>query len=160
MGEVRTTSSTGGQKGVKLERHDLIPVGPLKALAEHFGIGALKYDEHQWRKGYELGKSYASIFRHATDWMAGKSYDTCSAANFEGCSHVTIDGEPFKSPREDACYNHTGSHHMIAVAWHAFVIQENETRYPEHDDRFILSDSIEFNKLQHPIVNIINTNPA
>lgn len=134
-GEIRTTSSTGGQKGVKLERHDLIPAGPLKALAEHYGVGALKYDNHQWRQGYELSKSYAALQRHTTEWLAGRSYDVCSN-DPDGCSHVDMDGNPFVSPREDACFNHTGSHHMVAAAWHAFGILELESHFPEHDDRW------------------------
>ena len=134
--EVRTTSSTGGQKGVKLARHSLIPAGPLNALAEHYGVGAFKYEGHQWRKGYEVSKSYDAMQRHAVDWLDGKTYDTCSASNFEGCAHVDVDGNPFTAPREDACYNHTASHQMACVAWHAFLIQEFENRFPEHDDRY------------------------
>ena len=38
--ENRTTSSTGGEKGVKLERYDLVPVRPLEELARRDGIGA------------------------------------------------------------------------------------------------------------------------
>ena len=60
MTEVRTTSRTGGQKGTKPERFDLIPVGALAALARHYGAGAEKYDDNQWRKGYEWSKSGCS----------------------------------------------------------------------------------------------------
>lgn len=143
MTEVRTTSSTGGQKGVKLARHSLIPPGPLNALAEHYGRGARKYDNHQWRKGYEYTKSYDSIIRHALAWLAGHSYDVCSS-DPEGCSFVTNDGEPYESPEPDTCFNHTGSHHMAAVAWHAFGIQEFEAEYPEHDDRYKVDGLADF----------------
>src|SRR5207245_703903 len=34
--EVRSVSSTGGEKGVKAARHSLIPPYPLALLAEHF----------------------------------------------------------------------------------------------------------------------------
>lgn len=51
--EVRTTSSTGGEKGQKLERFDLIPPGPLTTLAQLYGKGALKYADHNWARGYE-----------------------------------------------------------------------------------------------------------
>lgn len=134
--EIRKTSSTGGQKGVKLGRHSLIPAGPLNALAEHYGMGELKYASHQWRAGYPTEWSYDSLLRHALEWNAGRSHDTCSNANFEGCQHVDTDGNPFKSPREDACYNHTGSHHMMPIAWHAFAIFEFEENFPEHDTRY------------------------
>lgn len=135
MAEVRTTSSTGGQKGVKLERHDLIPTGPLAELAQHYGVGASKYANHQWRNGYEWSKSYAAMVRHQTAFWAGYDYDVCSN-DPEGCSHVDAEGRPFVAVREDACFNHTGSHHMAAVAWHAFCLLEFKDSFPEHDDRY------------------------
>lgn len=135
MAEVRTTSSTGGQKGTKLARFDLIPVGPLTALAEHYGVGASKYADNQWRKGYEWSKTYAALMRHLTAWWAGFDYDVCSN-DPEGCSHVDTEGNPFVAIREDACFNHTGSHHLAAVAWHAFAGLEFVARFPEHDDRY------------------------
>lgn len=135
-GEVRTTSATGGQKGVKLPRFDLIPVLPLTKLAEHFGKGALKYAEHQWRNGYEWSKSYSSIQRHLNDfWMGGHDYDVCSN-DPEGCSHETFEGDTFVPREPDTCYNHTGSHHLDAVMWHSFVLREFAEFYPEHDDRY------------------------
>lgn len=142
MAEVRTTSSTGGQKGVKLARFDLIPIGPLTQLAEHFGVGASKYANHQWRNGYEWSKSYAALLRHLTAFWAGEDYDVCSN-DPEGCSHVDVDGNPFVAVREDACFNHTGSHHMAAVAWHAFALMEFAARFPEHDDRYVASNALE-----------------
>lgn len=135
--EVRTTSSTGGQKGVKLERFDLIPVRPLTALAEHFGRGARKYADHQWRKGYPWSYSYSAMQRHLTAFWNGEDYDVCSN-HPEECSFEPAVGQDtmlFFEP--DTCYNHTGSHHMTAVAWHAFVLLEFIEFHPEHDDRFI-----------------------
>lgn len=134
--EIRETSSTGGQKGVKLERFDLIPVESLRLLAEHFGKGARKYDAHQWRNGYEWSKSYSAIMRHLGAFWAGIDYDTCSSTGFEGCSKVTAEGAEFLPLEDDTCYNHTGSHHMTAVAWHSFVLLEFVDRFPEHDDRY------------------------
>jgi hypothetical protein len=140
VAEVRTTSSTGGQKGTKLARFDLIPVGPLTELAEHFGIGASKYANHQWRQGYEWSKTYAALMRHLTAWWNGFDFDVCSN-DPEGCSHVDTDGNAFVAVREDACFNHTGSHHLAAVAWHAFAGLEFKDRFPEHDDRYKAPDS-------------------
>lgn len=135
MAETRTTSSTGGQKGTKLARHDLIPPGPLTALAEHYGRGARKYANHQWRKGYEWSKSYAAMIRHATLWNMGYDYDVCSN-DPEGCSFVDADGNAYEPDEPDTCFNHTGSHHMAAVAWHAFLLLEFKDAHPEHDDRY------------------------
>jgi hypothetical protein len=138
-GEVRTTSSTGGEKGVKLQRFDLIPVFPYQKLAEHFGKGALKYAEHQWRKGYEWSKSYSAIHRHLTAFWAGYDYDVCSNEP-DACLHEPPKGaKPRDDFEPDTCYNHTGSHHLDAVMWHSFVLREFAEFYPEHDDRFILN---------------------
>lgn len=41
--EIRSVSSTGAEKGTKLERFDLIPDIPLRMLARHYGVGARKY---------------------------------------------------------------------------------------------------------------------
>jgi hypothetical protein len=136
--EVRSTSSTGGQKGVKLQRFDLIPIGPLTRLAEHYGKGALKYDNHQWRKGYEWSKSYAALLRHLTAWWNGEEYDVCPSTE-EGCSFVTSAGEPFEGTTTEngrTCYNHTGSHHLDGVKWNAFTLDEFREVHPEFDDRW------------------------
>lgn len=147
--EERTTSSTGGQKGVKLQRFDLIPVEPLRLLAEHFGKGARKYDEHQWRSGYEWSKSYSALMRHLTEFWLGNDYDVCSN-DPDGCSMVTAAGDDFEPLEDDTCYNHTGSHHMTAVAWHSFVLMEFTQTHPGHDDRYISAErfveEIDFNQ--------------
>jgi hypothetical protein len=137
--EVRTTSSTGGQKGTKLQRFDLIPAKSLTALAEHFGKGARKYAAHQWRAGYEWSKSYSAVQRHLNDFWSGKDFDVCSN-DPDGCQFVTADGEPFSPIEPDTCYNHTGSHHLVAAAWHCFVLLEFVECFPQHDDRYIPQD--------------------
>ena len=136
--ETRTTSSTGGQKGTKIERFDLIPVGPLTELAAHFGRGARKYDDHQWRKGYEWSKSYAAKQRHDNLFWAGFDYDVCEN-DPEGCAHIDQHGQPYEGAETDngsTCYNHTGSHHLDASNWHGFVLREFTMTHPEHDDRY------------------------
>lgn len=139
MPEIRTTSSTGGQKGVKLERHDLIPTGSLELLAIHFGRGARKYDPHQWRKGYEWSKSYSAMMRHMRAFWSGEDFDACPADG-DGCMDVNDKGEAWV-PEEGigipTCWNHTGSLHVICAAWHAFVLAEFRETHPDHDDRYI-----------------------
>lgn len=105
--EVRSVSSTGGEKGVKDARFDLIPIGALTSLANHYGAGAKKYADNQWRKGYEWSKSYAALQRHATQFWNGEDFDA-----------------------------ETGSNHMAAVAWHAFTLLTFFEDYPQFDDRF------------------------
>lgn len=114
VGEVRTVSSTGGEKGTKLARYDLIPVDALKQVAEHYGRGAEKYDDNQWRKGYEWSKSYAALIRHANQFWAGEDFD-----------------------------EETGSNHMAAVAWHALALLTFYKEFPDFDDRYKEPDDAE-----------------
>ena len=73
--EVRSVSRTGGEKGTKDERFDLIPISALTQLARHYGVGARKYADNQWRKGYEWSKSYAALMRHMTAHWDGETHD-------------------------------------------------------------------------------------
>lgn len=75
MTEVRTTSATGAEKGVKPERYDLMPKQALDALARVYAFGATKYADHNWRKGYEWSKSYAAAMRHLTAFWDGETID-------------------------------------------------------------------------------------
>lgn len=105
--EVRTVNEvTGGEKGQKLARFDLVPVRPLTALAEHYGKGALKYANRNWERGYDWSLNYAALMRHVTQWWDGEDLDP-----------------------------ETGSHHLAAVAWHAFALLEFAETHPELDDR-------------------------
>lgn len=138
MSEIRKTSSTGGQKGVKAERYDLIPTGPLRELALHYGAGAKKYADHQWRKGIDWSDLYAALQRHANQWASGEDYDVCPKSG-RGCKFENMDGDPI--PIEEleqgrTCFNHTGSHHLVAVAWQAFALLEMKETHPELDDRY------------------------
>jgi hypothetical protein len=93
-GEVRVKDpNTGGEKGSKLARFDLIPTRALWLLAEVYGRGARKYADRNWEKGYAWGLSIAALERHFNAWKAGE----------------TIDEE-------------TGCHHLAQVAWHAFTL--------------------------------------
>lgn len=104
--EVRVTSSTGGEKGSKLARFDLVPVRPLTELAELYGRGAAKYEDRNWERGYDWGLSYAALCRHLTQFWAGQDRD-----------------------------EETGAKHIIAVAWHAFALAQFMETHPEFDNR-------------------------
>lgn len=106
-GEVRSVSATGGEKGVKPARFDLLPTYPLTVLAEHYAKGAAKYDAHNWRRGYAWSNSFAALQRHVWAWWGGED----------------IDAE-------------TGSTHLAAVAFHAFALMQFEHEFPEFDDRY------------------------
>lgn len=105
--EVRTTSSTGGEKGTKPERHDLIPVEALGQVAALYGRGAEKYAAHNWRRGYEWSKSYAALQRHATQFWAGEDNDA-----------------------------EMGLPHMASVAFHALALLTFMDEQRSFDDRY------------------------
>ena len=96
---------TGGEKGSKLARYDLIPPDALMALAEHYGRGVNKYADRNWEKGYKWGLSYAALMRHLETWRSGED----------------IDAE-------------TGSNHLTAVIWHAIALLVFQTRGLGTDD--------------------------
>ena len=98
--EVRVVDPvTGGTKGQKEERFDLIPPDAMRALARHYGVGCRKYNDRNWEKGYKWGLSVGALQRHLHAWLTGESYDL-----------------------------ETGTHHMICVAWHAFTLFVYEVR--------------------------------
>lgn len=74
-GEVRTTSDTGGQKGVKPEAFDLIPWEAMDEVARVYNAGAQKYAAHNWRNGYEWSKSFAAACRHLFAFWRGEDRD-------------------------------------------------------------------------------------
>jgi len=107
MTEVRSVSSTGGEKGTKDERYDLIPVEALAAVARHYGVGAKKYAAHNWRRGYEWSKSYAALQRHTAAFWSGEDTD-----------------------------EETNSPHMAAVAFHALALLTFMEEQRDFDDRY------------------------
>lgn len=128
-GETRTTSATGGQKGVKPQRHSLIPSAALDTVAELYNFGTEKYDAHNWRKGYEWSKSIDSLLRHA---------------------HRFNDGEDIDSETELP--------HLAGVVFHALTLMTFMKEHPEYDDRykpepkFFMQDSgIRGDQIQTPV---------
>lgn len=101
-----TNEKTGGQKEAALERFDLLPPGPLSLVARHFGIGADKYADRNWERGYDWSLSFAAMQRHAWAFWSGEDLDPES-----------------------------GSPHLAAVCFHALALMEWATTHPELDDR-------------------------
>jgi hypothetical protein len=124
--EVRTASATGGEKGVKLARYELIPTGPLQELASRFGLGAMKYDHRNWERGYEWSKSFGALMRHAQAFWAGEADDDLGEEAF---------AEAGLEPVRDADGRIPGSSHLAAVAFHALALLEWTATHPEFDDR-------------------------
>jgi hypothetical protein len=88
-------------------RYDLIPTYPLSKLAEAYTLGAGKYDDHNWRKGFKWGRVFAALCRHAWAWWRGERDD----------------------PQD-------GQHHLASVAWCAFALMEYEKFGTGEDDRW------------------------
>ncbi len=101
-----TDPLTGGKKGTKLERFDLIPVEPLEELARLYGWGALKYSEYNWQKGYDWKYSFAAMMRHAWAFWRGED----------------------KDPESGLC-------HLAHVAWHCFTMMWFTKHYSQGDHR-------------------------
>ena len=92
--EVRIVDpQSGGEKGMKKARFSLIPFDWLWALAEHYGVGATKYADRNWEKGYKWSLSLDAHSRHLNQWLMGE------------------DNDP-----------ETGSSHLIAAAWHLVAL--------------------------------------
>ena len=105
MEQIVVDPVTGGQKGQKLARFDLIPPEFEWELAEHYGKGCAKYADRNWELGYAWGLSLGALKRHLNQWLNGETHDP-----------------------------ETGSHHLIAVIWHAIALYTFEHRRLGTDD--------------------------
>ena len=104
--EIRITdSTTGGQKGQKLARFSLIPARWLWELAEHYGRGTLKYSDRNWELGYKWSLSLDAHSRHLSQWLQGEIRD-----------------------------QETGTHHLVAAAWHLISLWFYDTYGKGTDD--------------------------
>lgn len=105
-GEAKMVTQKGRKNDGGKLRFDLIPVMPLRKLAEVYTLGSLKYDDRNWERGMLWGRIYAAMLRHATAWWLGERNDA-------------VDGQ----------------HHLASVAWCALALMEFEETHPELDDR-------------------------
>lgn len=105
--EIRVVNpETGGEKGSKPVRFDLLPVEALTEVARHYGVGAAKYEDHNWRRGYAWSLSFAALQRHAWAFWGGEDLD-----------------------------EETQTHHLAAVCFHAMALMTWGFEHPELDDR-------------------------
>lgn len=105
--EVRVVNyKTGGEKGRKNERFDLLPYAQLAEVARHYAKGAAKYDDHNWRKGYDWSLSFGAMQRHLAAFWEGEEID-----------------------------EETGSHHLAAACFHCLALLLFKDEHRDLDDR-------------------------
>lgn len=67
------------KEGVKFDhgkrRVDLVPTEAINALAEVLTAGAVKYGEHNWRKGMDWSRVYSAAQRHMLAFWGGDDID-------------------------------------------------------------------------------------
>lgn len=102
---------TGGAKGRKAERYDLIPSVAMDCVARVFGFGASKYSDYNWLKGYAWSLSIGALERHLSKFKQSKDWD-----DEEGGS---------------------GELHTAAIAWHAIVLTTFQLLGRGTDDRLM-----------------------
>lgn len=100
--EIRTTSSTGGQKGSKGTAFANIPADFMLELGKHYGDGESKYPSDpdgfpNFWKGYDIRLNIEALFRHLYAWLDGEDN-----IPDDGTDDPTI-----------------GNNHLMAVVWHA-----------------------------------------
>jgi hypothetical protein len=83
---------TGGEKGSKPERYDLVPSVAMDEVARVYGTGAKKYPARNWEKGYAWGLSLSALERHLAKFKQGETRDEL------------------------------GNHHLAAVVFHALAL--------------------------------------
>lgn len=106
-GEVRiVNNTTGGEKGRKPQRFELLPPSGIMLTAEVFGRGAEKYEDRNWERGVDWSLMFGAMMRHMWAWWGGET-----------------------------CDPETGLNHLGHAAFHVLgLIQLSET-HPELDDR-------------------------
>jgi hypothetical protein len=87
-------------------RLDLIPPDVLAHLGLHYGVGARKYSDDNWKKGMSWTRCYDSGMRHMLEWRDGADFD-----------------------------KETSTPHTIAAAWNAFALAWYQLNGKGTDDR-------------------------
>jgi hypothetical protein len=114
--EVRTVSSSGGEKGSKGTGFAHIPPSILLELGKHYGDGAVKYKSDpdglpNFWKGYPIQLNIEAFWRHFLAWCDGEEL-----IPDDGTDDATI-----------------GNHHLAACIWH--LIDMRHKVGSEWDDR-------------------------
>jgi hypothetical protein len=106
-GEVRIKNdATGGEKGRKPQRMELLPWDALLEVSELYAAGAAKYEDNNWRRGYAWSLSFGAAQRHLSQFWNGEDTD-----------------------EETRC------HHLTSAVFHCLALVVFKNEFPELDDR-------------------------
>ncbi len=87
-------------------RIDLIPPDVLLELGDLYTLGAEKYGDRNWEKGWDWGRCYAAMMRHGLAFWNGEQSDP-------------VDGQ----------------HHLTSVIWNAIALLYYDRHKVGEDDR-------------------------
>ena len=103
------TKSYQGMKydGNKI-RYDLIDSYSLHKLAEVYTFGAEKYDDNNWRKGFEFSRIFGALMRHSWAFWRGQNLDKESGlphlAHAAWCCFALMNFSKFKIGSDDRIF--------------------------------------------------------
>lgn len=120
---MRTVSATGGEKGVKPERMDLIPPSALLELSRVYGAGAAKYSDTNYLRGTDWRKMIGAMKRHIALFEAGFDCDGDEIQDFAARNEALFSGQ------------YTGLHHLAHAAWHCMTLMTFQEFDLGDDDR-------------------------
>lgn len=93
-------------------RYDLIPPEALDGLARMYALGAKKYADRNWEKGFKWSRVFAAMMRHSWAWFRGEDY----------------------CPQD-------GQHHLLSVLFCAMALYTFVARKAGEDDRPICAEA-------------------
>jgi len=123
-------------------RISLIDPEFILELAHVLTVGAKKYGDNNWKKGFDYSRLYDAAQRHQLTFLAGESYDYS-----EDEGDVSEDTD-------------TGSHHLICAVANLMMLWYHDRHGIGRDDRF--SDVEELGKDAHYRIfhNVVGGHPV
>jgi len=105
---------SGGVKGVKSARFDLLPFDALWQIALVYGMGATKYAARNWESGYDWSQSFGALQRHLALFWSGEEVD-----------------------------EESGLSHLAHAGWHCLALLAFQARELGNDDRTLDREALE-----------------
>jgi hypothetical protein len=102
-------------------RYDLLPWDAIEQLAILYTVGAQKYEENNWLRGFRYGRTMAAMLRHLNAWWLSKL--------------MGKDGKDYENADLYAKLGLEPQSHLVAVVWNAVALLTFELRGLGVDDR-------------------------